>query len=200
MLAPCAQAICARVRGRGGPRRTRRTTPAASTTARVPPDGSACNTHPPLPLPSPEIHPTPISILTISSSPTPGGHPRRQPAPAPACRSRRRTEALGLCGSVGVLHVKAYLSIFHVCLRSRLRFPGSPTPRPARLETPETPHSGLRTRPADGSGATPHTSPTAIPWHPACPIVRCGALGRERAEISPRRAMPSPSKPIAGPG
>ena len=68
------------------PRRTRRTSPAAPTTARLPPDGGACITHPPPPLPRPRSTQTPISILTISSSPTPGGNPRHPPAPAPACR------------------------------------------------------------------------------------------------------------------
>ena len=59
---------------------------AAPTTARLPPDGGACITHPPLPLPRPRSTQTHISILTISSSPTPGGNPRHPPAPAPACR------------------------------------------------------------------------------------------------------------------
>ena len=87
--------------------------------------------------------------------------------------------------------------------------------RPGRWEHHHTDHAvhrrarGECTRDADGlrtarTGPRPvptlHTSPTAIPRYPACPTVRRGALGRERAEVSPRHAMPSPSKPIAGPG
>ena len=144
-----------------------------------------------------KVHVSTICPSPSSQSPPPhprGGHPRRPPL-APACRSRRRTEALGLCGSVGVLHIKSYLSIFHVCLRSWSEISRLARPRPATQEPRRRP-----ARPRGRVRRAPHTSPTAIPRHPACPIVRCGALGRERAEISPRRAMPSPSKPIAGPG
>ena len=171
-----------------GARRTRRTSSAAPTTARLPPDGGACMTHPPPPLPRPRSTQTPTSILTISSSPTPGVHPRRPPAPAPADVLKPSGVVL-----VYVFHVK--LCVSRICTSCVFPFEIS------GLATRDRRSPALAAPPAaDGSGATPHTSPTAIPRHPAGSIVRCGALGREEAENAPRRAMPWPSKPIAGPG
>ena len=139
----------------------------------------------------PEIHSNthlhPHNLLL----PNPRGEPSvTHPPPLPHVVPRRGTEALGWC-LASLSFILKY--VCQICTSCVFPFEISGLAQPPGTQRPREP-------PADGSGVTPHTSPTAIPRHPACPIVRCGALGRERAEISPRRAMPSPSKPIAGPG
>ena len=172
------------------PRRTRSTTPAAPTIPRVPRNGGSCTTHPRPPSPTPHIHPPAHLHPHNHLLPTLGRGPIVTHPLLPHMSSRRCTDALILVlyrlgASYVIVSVK-----FHV-------FPAAGRNFWAR----RGPGSGVRPDPpADEPGVTLHARPVAIRWHPAGYVVRWGTLGPGPAEIAPRRAMPSPSKPIAGPG